>query len=251
MDYYLLSTEYDSFNDHFTRSQGSVKLSPPLPWNGRDDLSCLPTYTPALYSRQISLPRRRRLRLAVLHRRELHETRQHRRYARYLLLLVHRDVVRRVGFEVDGDALGDERQQRQQIVTSAVLPELQAESLHEPGAPGCVAPRVEARHRRVGDQKVRVRRYAERDGRVAVGLGALLHRDAAVEPVALAGLDEKELGLAGERGASVGREVRPDRVGLVGRVVGVEEAQLAVAQDRDDQAVVLRVVHFGDWKHRG
>ena len=66
-----------------------------------------------------------------------------------------------------------------------------------------------------------------------------------VELVALAGLDEEELGLPGEGGAALGVEVGPEPVGLVGVVGGVEDAVLAVGEDGHEEAVGVVVVLVG------
>lgn len=88
--------------------------------------------------------------------------------------------------------------------------------------------------------------YSVSDGWLPVSLRAILERHAPVEFVALASLDEEHLGFTGQRGTSLGGEVTPDGFRLVRGVVGVQQAKLTVAQHRDYQAVVLRVIHVRD-----
>ena len=70
----------------------------------------------------------------------------------------------------------------------------------------------------VGDQKVRMA-----GDLVGGGPGVRLrghHLDAVVQLIALASLDEEQLGFAGKTRALVRREVRPQTVGLVWLVTG-------------------------------
>lgn len=174
------------------------------------------------------------------------QSRQHGCHARDLLLLVHHRNVRRVGLKVVRHPLGYERQQRQNVVLLSVLVQLLAQGLHEPRALLSVAPRVEARDGRVRDQEVGVGRnfVAHRAG--AVRFGAIGQGDARVQLVTLAGLNEKQLRLTSQSRAMVGSEVRPNDVQLVLAILRVQVAEFAVRQDRDQDAVVVRVVHLGD-----
>lgn len=144
-----------------------------------------------------------------------------------LLLLVHEGVARRVGLEVERHAARHPGQDAEQVPGLGLPGQYVAQRLHEPGPRRRVAPRVEARDGAVGDEEVGVRRDL-----VAVRRRVRLrrvrhHLDAGVELVALTGLDEEKLGLAGQGRALLRVEVGPQAVGLERLVRRVEDALLA------------------------
>ena len=64
--------------------------------------------------------------------------------------------------------------------------------------------------------------------------------------ISLTGLDEEELRLPGKCGALFGVEVEPQAVGLVRLILCVEDPHLAVGENRDEDAVVVRVILASD-----
>ena len=172
---------------------------------------------------------------------------EHRCNARNLLLLVHEIISRGVGLEVEGHLPCHPGQDGQQVPSLRLPGQDMAQRLYEPRPRRRVPPRVEAGDGRVGDQEVGVRRdlVAER-GRVGLVVAHLPQVHAGVQLVALTGLDEEELGLAGQGAAALGVEVVPQALGLVGVVRGVQGVELAVTEHGDEDAVGVGVVlHAG------
>lgn len=179
---------------------------------------------------------------------EFQNSRQHCRDARYLLLLMHNRIVRCVRFKVNGHTLADKCQQCQNVILLAMALQLGAQALHEPRAFGGVAPRIETRNGRIGDEKIGVYRNFVCHWFVlaAVRLG---HCDATIQPIALTRLHKEQLWFAGQRGASICREMIPNRVQLIMGVTCVYEAQFAVRQNRYQNAVRFRMVGASNFLH--
>ena len=117
-----------------------------------------------------------------------------------------------------------------------MLVEHVAQRLNEPGAVERVAPRVVARHGRVGDQEVGLHRYLAHALLVGVHERIGVEADGVHEVGAAARLYEEELGLAGQRFVQLKRPNQFVNAQLA--IHAVDDAVLAVRHQHAQKAVL-------------
>ena len=160
---------------------------------------------------------------------------------------MHFEVAGSVGLEIEGHFPGHVSEVAQQVFVSAATLKDVTKGLDEPGPGRRVPPRVKARNGAVGDQKVSVRGdLVGHGGAVCLGgVAGPFQVDAVVQLIALASLDEEQLGFAGQRRTVLGVEWRPQAVRFVRVVSGVQDSQLAVAQHGNQDAVRVGMIFQG------